>query len=90
MTLYSHPDVRLVPNPIGVYSIGYRTELVLRRGRRVAVHIAAKQPDGHAVIELGLPSTTAEEKPVEHRAAPVLPRRRPRGQWSPPAMTIEA
>src|SRR3954471_443675 len=27
MTLYSHPDVRLVPNPIGVYSISYRTEL---------------------------------------------------------------
>jgi hypothetical protein len=88
MTLYSHPDVRLVPNPIGVYSISYRTRAHPRRRRRVHhphrrratcrrtdLQLAAIDGPGEAwtlVLRLYLPR------------ADVL-----NATWSPPAMTIE-
>jgi hypothetical protein len=36
ITLYSHPDVMLVPNPAGKYSISFRTDLAPDTG--VGVH----------------------------------------------------
>ena len=89
MTLYSHPDVRLVPNPIGVYSIGYRTELVHDADGGFTVHIAAKQPDGTPQSNW-LPSTPPGE-PWSIVLRLYLPRDDVlAGEWSPPAMTIEA
>jgi len=89
MTLYSHPDVRLVPNPIGVYSIGYRTELVHDADGGFTVHIAAKQPDGTPQSNW-LPSTPQGE-PWSIVLRLYLPRDDVlAGEWSPPAMTIEA
>jgi len=88
MTLYSHPDVRLVPNPIGVYSISYRTDLAFDDDGGFTIHIAAEQPDGVPVSNW-LPSTG-----VGQAWSIVLRLYLPRadvldGSWSPPAMTTD-
>jgi hypothetical protein len=88
MTLYSHPDVRLVPNPIGVYSINYRTDLAPDDDGGFTIHIAAEQPAGVPVSNW-LPST-GPGKPwtivlrLYLPGADVLS-----AAWSPPAMTME-
>ena len=88
MTLYSHPDVRLVPNPIGVYSISYRTELTRDADGGFTIDIAAEQPEDTPVSNW-LPSTgPGDAWSIVLRLylphADVL-----NATWSPPAMTIE-
>ena len=55
ITLYSHPEVRLVPNPIGKYSISSRTTCADPDGG-FTIHIAPEQPAG-APQDNWLPNT---------------------------------
>jgi hypothetical protein len=87
MTLYSHPDVRLVPNPIGVYSISYRTELVDDADGGFTVAIAPSRPDGTPESNW-LPSTPPGQ-PWSIVLRLYLPRREVlEGEWSPPALAM--
>ena len=86
ITLYSHPDVRLVPNPDGKYSISYRTDLTPDADGGFTVHIASQLPAGvpHANW---LPST-GPGKPWILVMRLYLPKPDVLdGSWSPPAMT---
>jgi hypothetical protein len=88
MTLYSHPDVRLVPNPIGVYSISYRTELTRDPDGGFTIHIAPEQP-ADTPASNWLPST-GPGKAWSMVLRLYLPRADVlNATWSPPAMTIE-
>jgi hypothetical protein len=89
ITLYSHPDVRLVPNPAGKYSISYRTDLSADPDGGFTIHIAPEQPAGvpHANW---LPST-GPGKPWVLVMRLYLPGRDVLdGSWSPPPMTTES
>jgi hypothetical protein len=86
ITLYSHPDVRLVPNPDGKYSISYRTDLTSDAAGGFTIHIAPQPPPGvpHANW---LPST-GPGKPWILVMRLYLPKPDVLdGSWSPPAMT---
>lgn len=86
ITLYSHPDVRLVPNPAGKYAISYRTDLQTDADDGFSIGIAPERPDGVAESNW-LPSTgPGKEWALVMRL--YLPRPEVLdGSWSPPAMT---
>ena len=44
ITLYSHPDVMLVPNPAGKYTISFRTDLTPDADGGFTIHISPELP----------------------------------------------
>ena len=91
MTLYSHPDVRLV-HPIRSVSTRSATapSWVHDADGGFTVHIAAKQPDGTPQIQLAAVHTARRAFGASCCAC-ISPREDVlAGEWSPPAMTIEA
>ena len=89
ITLYSHPDVRLVPNPIDKYSVSSRTTLQADPDGGFTIHIAPQQPAG-APQDNWLPST-GPGQPWALVLRLYLPRADVLdGSWTPPPMTTTA
>ena len=85
ITLYSHPEVMLVPNPAGKYSVSGRTDLEADSDGSFTITIAHEQPP-EAPEANWLPSTPPG-KPFALVLRLYLPRREVlEGTWSPPPM----
>jgi hypothetical protein len=88
ITLYSHPDARLVPNPAGKYSISFRTDLNPDPDGGFTLRIAPDRPPGTPEANW-LPSTPPG-KPWVLVMRLYLPKTDVLdGTWSPPAMRTE-
>jgi len=85
LTLYSHPDMRLVPNQLGRYSFGPGSDLVPDDDGGFTIHLAPERPP-QAPESNWLPTPTEGEFTVVLRL--YLPTDDIReGTWNPPPMS---
>jgi hypothetical protein len=88
ITLYSHPDVMLVPTPAGQYAISFRTDLTLDADGGFTIHISPELPPDVPKAHW-LPST-GPGKPWVLVMRLYLPKPDVLdGSWTPPAMTTQ-
>jgi hypothetical protein len=89
ITLYSHPDVMLVPNPAGKYSISFRTDLTPDPDGGFTIYISLELPPD--VPEANWLPSTGPGKPWAIVMRLYLPKPDVLdGSWTPPAMTTQA
>ena len=87
MTLYSHPDVRLVPNPANKYSVSERTGIIPDEDGGFTIYLAATAPTNVPPANW-LPSTGPSQ-----RYSMVLRMYLPKaevldGSWTPPPLVV--
>jgi hypothetical protein len=88
ITLYSHPDVMLVPNPAGKYTISFRTDLTPDADGGFTIHISPELPPD--VPESNWLPSTGPGKPWVLVMRLYLPKPDVLdGSWTPPAMTTQ-
>ena len=88
ITLYSHPDVMLVPNRAGKYSISFRDHLSLDSDGGFTIHVAPELPAD--VSEANWLPSTGPGNPWAIVMRLYLPKADVLdGSWAPPAMTTQ-